>query len=58
MNIKDKHPIVPWQTLVRLRNHLVHDYALVDLPLLWKTITCEFPKLISEIESILASEPA
>ena len=58
VNFKDKHPRIPWKTIMRLRNHLVHDYSAIDLPLVWKSITDDFPPLISEIERILTSEPA
>jgi len=54
-NYKDDHPAIPWQIIVRLRNHLVHDYAAIDFELIWRNIREDFPALISDLEQILES---
>lgn len=57
VNYRDQHPEIPWQTIIRLRNHLVHDYSSVDFPVVWNTITSEFPSLIVTIGVLLSGEP-
>ena len=53
VNFRNDHPEIPWQTLLRLRNYLVHDYSSVDVPLVWRTVTDDFPELVANIEDAL-----
>lgn len=38
-------PSVPWNAIYAMRNHLVHGYDSIDLPMLWETITEDIPAL-------------
>ncbi len=51
-----KHPEIPWEDAVGMRNRLVHGYDRVDLGVLWDTITDDLPPLIAELGKILPSE--
>ena len=51
-----KHPSIPWQQIVGMRNRLIHGYDQVDLQILWDTIEVDLPPLITKLEKIL--EPA
>jgi uncharacterized protein with HEPN domain len=50
---RDATPNIPWQQIIGMRNFLIHDYAGVDLDILWNTATKSIPSLIAELESIL-----
>ena len=45
---------VPWRQMVGMRNVVVHDYADVDLALVWKTVREDLPGLIRRLNAILA----
>ena len=42
---RHKHPDVPWQRIVGLRNRIVHAYFDVDLELVWEIVRGEMPEL-------------
>ena len=48
-----RHPDVPWQEPVRLRNLLVHRYHEIDLEMLWTTIETDVPGLANEVRQIM-----
>ena len=37
--IKSKHPNIPWEEIIGMRNKIVHEYFGVDEGILWKTVT-------------------
>ncbi|MBX7244641.1 MAG: DUF86 domain-containing protein [Candidatus Sumerlaeaceae bacterium] len=47
-------PGIPWLQIVGMRNRLVHGYDVVDLNLLWDTVSDDLPPLVAEIERILS----
>ena len=47
------HPELPWRQMVGMRNVVVHDYADVDLTLVWKTVRDDLPGLIERLNAIL-----
>lgn len=49
---KSEHPEIPWQEIVGLRNHLVHEYGDVDLGRVWIIVTEDVPTLIDAIEPL------
>lgn len=48
-----RYPSIPWQKARGMRNRLVHGYDMIDLRVLWDTITDDLPPLIAELERIL-----
>ena len=52
-----KHPALPWQDMVGMRNRLVHVYFDIDLSLLWSTVNDDLPRLIGELEQIVEPKP-
>ena len=42
---KIRHSTIPWPQISGLRNRIVHDYAGVDLPLVWAIVTKSIPEL-------------
>ena len=52
---KERHPEIPWNTIIRMRHVLVHGYATILPELLWHTALVEVPQLRSEITSLLTN---
>ena len=53
VNFKDQHPGIPWNQIAGLRNRIVHDYAGVDLEIIWEVVQNalpEFRKQIADLE--------
>lgn len=48
-----RYPSIPWQEARGMRNRLVHGYDMIDLKVLWDTVTDDLPPLITELERIL-----
>lgn len=48
---------IPWRAIVGTRNHLIHGYDIVNLNLLWETITHDLPALVSLLERHLSGMP-
>lgn len=46
-------PHLPWSMMVSMRNRLIHDYFMVDLDVVWDTVTLDLPALIPQIERLL-----
>ena len=49
-------PQVPWPQIIGMRNRLVHGYDVIDLQLLWDTVTTDLPPLIESLEQITHDE--
>ena len=48
-----KHPSFPWRAAIGMRNRLVHAYDIINLDVLWDTITVDLPRLISALEPMV-----
>jgi len=44
---------IPWRQMIGMRNVVVHDYADVDLGLVWKTVREDLPQLVERLPTIL-----
>jgi len=51
-----RHPDVPWQDIVGMRNRLIHAYYDVDLDLVWNTVSTDLPTLVSALEAMLGED--
>lgn len=49
-------PEIPWQSIVAMRNRLVHAYFDINLEIVWQTVQQDLPMLIAKLESILPTE--
>lgn len=52
-SIRDRHPEVPWKTIVGLRNKVIHHYFAVDHEVVWQIVTKNIPATRSRIADIL-----
>lgn len=53
VDVQAAHPEIPWRQMIGMRNVVVHDYADVDLGLVWKTVSEDLPGLIRRLNAIL-----
>lgn len=47
------HPEVPWSTIARMRDHLIHQYDQVRLEIVWETTERDVPRLLAAITPLL-----
>lgn len=52
-DFREKHPRIPWNKIFGMRNKLVHDYAGVQLPIVWQTTQEDIPILLQIVNEIL-----
>ena len=43
-------PAVPWKAVAGMRDKLVHDYVLVNVEIVWRTVREDLPPLLSEVD--------
>jgi uncharacterized protein with HEPN domain len=42
---------VPWSQMIGMRNRLIHGYDVVDLDVLWRTVTGDIPDLMARLDA-------
>jgi uncharacterized protein with HEPN domain len=52
-SIRDRHPDVPWKTIVGLRNKIIHHYFAVDHEVIYQIATRNIPETRGQIARIL-----
>jgi len=52
-DVRNRHPEVPWKTIVGLRNKVIHHYFAVDHEVIWQIITKNIPETKGMIAGIL-----
>ena len=52
-SFRKNYPEVPWRKIIDFRNIVVHDYADLDLEIVWQIIAKDVPLLSSQIKEIL-----
>jgi uncharacterized protein with HEPN domain len=57
-DVKAANPDIPWRQMIGMRNVVVHDYADVDLTLVWKTVRDDLPGLVQRLTRLLAQDSA
>lgn len=51
--IRNRHPDIPWRTIVGLRNKVIHHYFAVDQDVIWQIVTENIPSTKGRIAEIL-----
>ena len=46
-------PDVPWQSIVSMRNRLIHGYFDIDRSIVWKTVQVELPTLLPALRALI-----
>ncbi|MGI8602093.1 MAG: HepT-like ribonuclease domain-containing protein [Verrucomicrobiales bacterium] len=49
---KALHPALPWSQMAGLRNRIVHDYAGIDLELIWDIVGNSLPALRGQLDGL------
>jgi len=52
-DFKSRHPGVPWKMLSGMRDKLIHEYDVVDLREVWRTMESDVPALEVSLEPLL-----
>lgn len=47
------HLKIPWPQIIGMRNRLIHGYDVIDIDLLWDTVTNDLPPLIKALKKIV-----
>jgi len=56
IEIKEKHPEIPWQEMYYLRNKISHEYFGIDYEIIWDVATHYLPENKKQIEKIIQQE--
>jgi uncharacterized protein with HEPN domain len=49
-------PQIEWNSIIGMRNRLIHAYFDVNLAIIWRTVRDDLPALISALQGVLDSE--
>ena len=52
-SFKEKFSEVEWRDMSDFRNYLIHDYADIDVDIVWDAITKNVPLLKEKVENVL-----
>ncbi|MBP5466199.1 MAG: DUF86 domain-containing protein [Clostridia bacterium] len=50
---KMRYKDIPWKAIKGMRNKIVHDYGVVDVSIIYDTITVSVPDLYGKLKKIL-----
>lgn len=53
VEVQSAHPEIPWALMQGMRHILVHDYDVVKLDVVWRTIQVELPPLVEPLRQML-----
>jgi uncharacterized protein with HEPN domain len=53
VDLRSRHPSVPWKEIAGTRDHLSHGYDDVDHQVLWDAVQNDVPALLVAVEQIL-----
>jgi Uncharacterized conserved protein len=56
VELRERHPEVPWRQIIAVRHRIVHAYFDLDWQILWDAATDDIPELRRQILDILAAE--
>lgn len=52
-SLRNEYSTVPWKNIIGMRNIIIHEYADIDLPIIWDTIHKGLPPLQIIIQHML-----
>ena len=56
VELRERHPKVPWRQIIAVRHRIVHAYFDLDWRILWDAATGDIPELRKQVLGILAQE--
>ncbi|HSV16639.1 MAG TPA: HepT-like ribonuclease domain-containing protein [Tepidisphaeraceae bacterium] len=54
---RSDHPEIGWHPIMATRHILAHEYATVNYDIVWRIVTDHMPRLVTQLEGILAQAP-
>lgn len=52
VDLRDRHPNIPWKKMAGTRDRLIHDYIGVDIEIVWQIVIAELSDLALQIAKI------
>lgn len=49
---RERHPDVPWKSMARMRDRLIHGYDVVDSEIVWVTVRDAIPAILRMIAKL------
>lgn len=56
MDLRSRHPEIPWPEIIAFRNILVHAYFGIDWGVVWLAASSEVPLLRTQVVGVLQTE--
>ena len=56
LELRNRHPQVPWVDIISMRHRLVHGYFNVDPDIVWSTVAEDLPPLVVLLTQVLEAE--
>jgi uncharacterized protein with HEPN domain len=56
VELRERHPEVPWRQIIAVRHRIVHAYFDLDLQILWDAATDDVPNVRQRVLDILTTE--
>ena len=56
VELRNRHPSIPWKEMAGARDRLIHNYFGVDIEVVWKISVAELSDLTSQIAEILNTD--
>ena len=53
LEFRNGHPEIPWRPMINMRNRLIHNYASIDMDIVWETATVNIPELGPSIKALI-----
>lgn len=54
--LRAKHPNVPWKSMARVRDRLVHHHFGANLDVVWEIVTKELPMVALRLAKMVVQE--
>ena len=56
VELRERHPEVPWRQIIAVRHRIVHAYFDLDWQILWDAATGDIPELRQQVLDIVGTE--